>query len=310
MAHELMLEITKMNSSYSPVIINEPSQWDEIVDGSRSLVIFIDDIFGKTNLDKKYLSAWEKRFDAMWACSSEGKVLLIIGCRKNILEEGKSTFEKYDLFKDEHTMDLSSPRYELSSNDKTGILMSYCIAFGVQTPSIPFDRNTLDKVLSHEEIRTIAQQRTLVGFPQLCNLFFTKPSFFEKGIDFFIHASEELVKDISFLRRRKRSEYAVLLYALLKNNCILSDDLDEQLMTDVCKVLNTSTLDCTDVQDLIVEQPLIAYLERSPVKKPLYQLKHITIFEAVLKSVSTSYPEFLLEHAHPNVLMSYIRSAN
>ena len=313
LAKQLMARMCE-EERYLPVKIHDPSEWKNCISCKEKCVVFIDDFIGRSNLNKGELDSWEKLFDEMTSYTKNGKIRIIFGIRNTILQEVGSVLKRHKLFANQYHLHLSQERNDLTHKEKSDMLKYFCQAFDVMIQDkdvIPMkDKAADDKpntdMITRETLDNIAGTNPLMGFPQACYVFFSDDSMFRLGVDYFVHADQELKDEVRRLRKKEPLRYLLLVYALLENREIDLEQVNKEKLEAICKTLKQSLPDEVDIKDELdcMKQ---TYLKQTEPGK--YEFRHETYMEAVLVSFSDSYPVAFLLNAHDDVIKEFARSS-
>ncbi|XP_062607980.1 E3 ubiquitin-protein ligase DZIP3-like [Saccostrea cucullata] len=189
-AYQVMLELSEESSEppYTPVLIDSPDEWNKVINRNQRSIVFLDDFIGSTNLDTGAFDKWKSKFDAVSACTTYGQVLMMIGLRKNLLED----VEKYDtrgFFRQKTIIDLSIEK-NFTFQDKEKMFAEYYAKCSFK-----------DSInLCVEERYRIIDTDPYYGFPLTCYQYFSRHEFYQLGLSYFLRPNELLYNAIKYKR--------------------------------------------------------------------------------------------------------------
>ena len=312
LAKQLMVRLCE-EEKYLPVKIHDPSEWKNCISCREKCVVFIDDFIGRSNLSKSELDSWEKLFDEMISYAKSGKIRIIFGIRRTILQEAGNMLKRHKLFASQYHLDLSQERNDLTHEEKSALLKHFCQAFDVLIhdkgvfPMTEQNKTSIGKLkmVTKNTLDAIAETKPLMGFPQACYVFFSDDSMFRLGVDYFVHADQELKDEVRRLRRKEPLRYLLLAYALLENRKINTTQLNHKKLKTLCKTFRQIYPQDADVEDELDEMKL-SYMKYT---EGTYEFRHETYVEAVLCSFSDSYAKVFLANARDEIIKEFVRSS-
>ncbi|XP_048749730.2 uncharacterized protein LOC125661677 isoform X2 [Ostrea edulis] len=299
-AYQVMCELSDESSEspYKPVLINFPEQWEKVVNPNDRYIAYLDDFIGATNLDTHVFEKWKVILDKIYSCAEKGNVMVMIGLRRNILDEGK-IHSLHKILDERYIIDLSS-EHSLTLQDKANILEAYT------------NSNVLGAAykLSYSETHEIIHSDPYYGFPLTCFQFFSKPEFFRLGPSYFKRPNETLFATIEKMRKSKSKDceklaYCVLCYVLIHGS--IDVKRVEELFKTICEKVKISYTSEIDIKDAI--EDLIGLYLSEPTKQE-YKFSHETISEAVLVSFGQLAPDIVIKRCSLRKVNELIRTQN
>ncbi|XP_067675594.1 uncharacterized protein [Haliotis asinina] len=162
---------------------------------SQVIYILIDNIFGLSVFDKNRLRYWRDVLEDVFTDRTTDRVYLdfrciklLLVCRKNVMNEALNYLDKFETLVncEDSLIDLSSPSYKLSFEEKVQIFEVYS--------KKRIDEETRDRVCSLS---------TSHGFPNCCEMFFNimnKPNlkateFFTDPVSFLMRSTKALIAE-------------------------------------------------------------------------------------------------------------------
>ncbi|XP_046543313.1 uncharacterized protein LOC124253552 isoform X2 [Haliotis rubra] len=175
---------------------------------SQDIYILIDDIFGLSVFEKKRLQKWrdvledvltDRRSDRIHSDFRCIKLLLV--CRINVMNEAQNFLDKFETLVncEDSLIDLSSPSYKLSFEEKVQIFEVYS-----------------QKRIDEETRDVVCSLSTSHGFPNCCEMFFSMMKQFNwKATEFFRNPVSFLMESTKALIAQKAS-YKLLFEELIQ----------------------------------------------------------------------------------------------
>ena len=179
-------------------------------------IIFVDDIFGRSAVDRDQTDHWLKKFKMIQELIEnqqglERCVYLIVTCRKQVfgaVEKGLK--RKHPLFDSRYIVDLSHERWDLTTREKREIF--YKKVEESQHQSQRHSQPIAPPKLSQEEMDEICESSPPTGFPFCARLFAMTPKYHPFKTEFFNQPVEYLLRNIKeMIRKDKRNEDIFLL---------------------------------------------------------------------------------------------------
>ncbi|XP_071133693.1 uncharacterized protein [Mytilus edulis] len=318
LAFHLMKEVEEhLSKSEKPaksVEIKDIADLKVMLNEKGQLIIFIDDPFGKSNLDKSLLQEWMRYFEILRPKLEGGSVFLILSIRSSILEECKEELWKETIFRKTKVIDLSSDELKLDQKEKWLMLQGFCRNKQIEM-SYDSDKDFIVEkdrpaMIHVNVIGSISHTDPVIGFPQSCNLFFSDQNLFVTGLSFFKNARENLKREISQLY--SRSEYTKKIYAtmvimLMNGGTIDLDTLEEGDTKDsVCQSLDMK-LRRTDLKNVLLNEN--QYFIK--VASSSFGFSHETILESILMSYADEpeWQDLIMKLAKDKIILEFIRSS-
>ncbi|XP_062568516.1 uncharacterized protein LOC134230702 [Saccostrea cucullata] len=308
-------------SAYIPVFIESPEEWKTVINQDHAdgrYIIFLDDFLGSTNLDIGAVEIWRKSFDVIYSSvrSANGQILLLIGMRKNVLDE-LNVHYIHQLFEKDNVIDLSL-EYKITFEEKLSMLQAYegkSKFKASELQGVTFKQYAELKVedavfsLSDYERRQIANTEPFYGYPLTCFQFFEKRELFELGPLFFKHSNKKLYVTIENMRKSP-AYIENVAYCVLSYICIIGEicikNIPDDLFRSICKNLRIFDVAKVHIRDSI-ESLNIFYISETTVQQ-VYTFSHETVLEAVMVSFGQLDPKLVIQKCRRKNLFELIRS--
>ncbi|XP_021357874.1 uncharacterized protein LOC110453309, partial [Mizuhopecten yessoensis] len=226
----------------TPVLMTIPQDWNDVVNDKDDIIVFVDDIFGKTNYQTGLLNGWKPFFDRMLDCLQEKNVCLVLTSRTHILKDARRESGVFVEMVNDHilserkTVDLTDDQ-KLTSTERSDIYHNYYRQRKV-------DQGGLSTVSVHSFPPNIS-----LGFAQVCKLFVTNDKFFEKGEQFFMKPDRILTEEIEKMRLTEPHKYLALVYCFLNDQTVDSKKLNRlKISREDYETLKSYAEVCGDIQ--------------------------------------------------------------
>lgn len=323
------LEIMKLYASshegYEMIKLGSLHEWKTRVSITDTVVIFFEDIFGKTN-SRFNEDVDSQLLDELYASTRCGynNNKFIITIRDTIKKHCEQIFEKHRIFNDEFILDLSSERFEMNKEERHQCVRNYCKKSNIDitTGQDNFwedstEDNMVTVILNENTVQDIVESNTGIGFPQAVYLYTSNRKFTRRGPIFFSDASNFLQKEMVELRQdgkkleMKRWQYVALVYTMLAKCNLRSGPIDKDLIAKIMQSVYRKDLPDNFNGHLqrAANELTGKYLccKSEAVHSPLI-FQHQTILEAVLVSYGEKDPasvisslsfDFITEMARP-----------
>ena len=264
-------------------MIHDAKQWHKYVTHESKLIVLVDDIFGKSNLETAKVDEWVRCIEMMQSFIRAGNVHVIITIRRSV----KSVSDTLGLgvgysrlfMGDRYLLDLSSKMYDLTQDEKRKLLNAYLSVY----PTVSLSAKSQTKLVRSHFIEC--------AFQQLVTLFFTIKAFHFKGFDFFKQGISALRNEIEEIRDKQKLEFIVLVYALTNDGVVDIESVDTEKLEQICTALSVNeTISISAFRDITekLSTKLCAFL--CAVQNGLYEFQHESVREQVLKVFCKSYP--------------------
>lgn len=316
-----------------PIKINDPCELTHVVRSGKDILLFIDDIFGSTNLNETLLRQWEQKLNDIGRDVSRGQIMLIVSSRKHIFTEALTLLKHSaysaittNLFSERRHIDLSG-RYTLSLTEKrlfvenaieqqTGYDLKIC--GHLKEENISQCQSTENKTvyIAEQTIDKIIHAETSLGFPYLCNLFISSKDIISKGLSFFTKSNYYLEKEINAMFHCDKVKYFTLVYTLLNNDKstlyvdskklnpfeISKSDQDTlQKIAQACGLTGGTPQSIKDAAECL-KGVFFKYNSSSNS----YTFPHQSILETVSLNFGRKYPDMLLKHCSFKFLEQFV----
>ncbi|XP_041355986.1 uncharacterized protein LOC121373407 [Gigantopelta aegis] len=215
-----------------PMQLTHHTQFEDIpvpkdmarIKAKDTLVVMIDDMFGRSNLVTDFQRSWELKFQKMWDLTDSGLVKFIITFRTHIFYDCRNNLKEFPVFKKCHQVDLHGPDYCLTIDEKRNILNTHL---------------SQKQMTMKEEDKEMAVSETFtaLGFPQCCNFYVKNPEARKRGVRYFKKPIEYLTEEFEKMRSDQGEEnqlqYLVLLLVMFKQGTLKKNDLWQSFEEDV-----------------------------------------------------------------------------
>ncbi|KAK3579154.1 hypothetical protein CHS0354_022177 [Potamilus streckersoni] len=277
------------------IILHDPKDWS-FVDMGNVDVLFLDDTFGKHQLDEGLLTKWHIVLSDLQSYVTEGKVKLIVALRQTVLAEfnsrRSSTFSWLPLLTNK--VELSSRH--LNHDEKRDILITALNKF-------KRDRDELDIE------KCIRLFESPVGFPYCCSLFAADERFFARREDFFLRPYGG-IRDI--LNNMDQCKSTMLAYIFCSSD-VHADDLkyeltpsSKSLLQQLCETFlyDKQILSRRKMHDVLKELDGVYIVQ----DKGIYRFAHNVLYESVGLELSERCPKLLLEKCNIDFLCQCVQT--
>ncbi|XP_060078361.1 uncharacterized protein LOC132557850 isoform X2 [Ylistrum balloti] len=294
----------------TPVLITVPQDWSDVVNDKDDIVVFVDDIFGKTNYQTGLLNGWSPFFDRILQCLHKGNVCLVMTSRTHILKDARresgvlSEMISDHILSEKKTVDLTVD-HKLTYNERLDIYNKH----SNQRQAGGHVMSTM--LLTYHEIRRFPSNIS-IGFAQICNLFFTNDTFFEKGEKFFRNPLRMLTEEIERMRLTEPHKYFALVYCFLNDQTLDSrklnrlkmekDDYENlKVLAEVCGVIHTGNV-------LAMLKDGLNALDRTYLTRQntVFTFGHQSIADSVSLVFGKENPELILEKCSNRVILEQL----
>lgn len=301
----------------TPIFIKTPEQWDKVVNPSKGLIVYIDDMFGASNLDICLIDKWKGQLDTIHSSAKRGNVFVILGLRETIIEKAMELCDHHSLFDHDCEINLSS-EYAPSKEEKEAILEAFLTNNKFKASDLKgehfeeyatkYGQDAIYKMPDWMKME-IVDSKPFYGYPLTCFQFFSRKYFFELGPSYFHRPNEKLFASIEGIRRsenlQRRVSYCVLAYVLLNDN-INPYHVDNVIFESVYSNFRISKPTDIDIKDAITG--LKGLFLSETVQKETYTFSHETVREAVLLSFGQVAPEAMMKFCSKNIIHELIRT--
>lgn len=331
MGLELLHRYSTRFRNYRCIQLNNLSSWLDVLSIEDMYIVFLDDVFGKTNLIYSHNTDY-KHMDTILTYVQNGQVKVIITMRENIKHMCNRLFLSHRLFKNIPELNLGSDAFGMNKNEKRRCLLKYFERNNIeeteeagkenclQTPCL----NQSETIYIHTKtINNIVDLKSspLIGFPESCYLFTSNRRFTRQGLSFFKHANEILCQDIADIRQQgntwyyARMDYTVLVYVLVRGDYLSLKYLDldlpviRRLMTSFYATRETP-IGLHDVEDSIKRLTPNFLKTKYDHTPDVFAFQHRTIFEAVILSCRNVDPEVMIASMDFDFIIEFTRPEN
>ncbi|XP_052076432.1 uncharacterized protein LOC127714418 isoform X2 [Mytilus californianus] len=283
---------------------------------NKQLIIF-EDLLGKADI--RYIKDIHSNLlEVLKPHVLNGVSKFIITVRSYKSEDEEEIATYHQLLSEARVVNLNGS-FILSDLEKQNILEMHAKHFG--------------RDISICEIESIIATNSYLGFPQACRLFCSFEKFFKMGHAFFTSPTEELQKEISFLKLSGYTnidsaiQYCVLVSLMLdsagkgsfsENICSAAHESNDPF--NKVKNINRYAIEYL-YQSLFSKEVMITLDDVHEICKNLsdkyikndinsntYTFQHVTVFEAVLSSYwHPKTMEDVIRYFQVNILAEYVR---
>ncbi|KAL5009998.1 hypothetical protein ScPMuIL_012303 [Solemya velum] len=291
-AKELVLQ-----SGRTPIIVEGPGQWGDIVQSSLEVIALVDDIFGKFPLDNDRKAQWLLKLSSMYSDADEKKIQIITTCDEHVFMSCDTYLSGFELFGRANNVHLSGSRSDFSlQRDERLQMMGKHIS--VANPSVCIYSeagrpcpSACELRVSEESLERIADVDMCLGFPLCFKEFLTDPKYLASGELFFKHP-------IHMIEKMDPLNYCtlgcVLILKGLTKECLEKIDRPNKVsdrVTCIAKVCGIDSVSSRDIQNAAIRMST-TYLT---YRNGYYRFSHDSIKEAVFLFFC-SRTELVLEH--------------
>ncbi|XP_071114819.1 uncharacterized protein [Haliotis cracherodii] len=204
LAEHLVLHYLSLG--YEVATVNSPKEWRQRWNPTIRQIIFIDDVFGKTQaFPSLALEQWAILGQEMTECIRQGYTKVISTVRDYIHKDCQGIVRGVEIFR--NIVDISSDEWKLTFDEKFGMLAFYLKHFDVN----------IDK----SQMKEIAQNDYIQGFPLRCRIFFSDQQLKKQGLGFFLgHLADVLVDELNYLKQTDKIKYFALVMLLFWDGVI------------------------------------------------------------------------------------------
>ena len=284
----LMSDHVTNNPTCTPLIISNPSEWNDAVkmNSSQTYCILIDDLIGKNEIKPGILNEWKRLGTSLAHAVKSRKVFLIITCRKYVLCQLRSllgeTNALNELLRPSSTIDFTDTRFSLTMKEKHSLLHQY-LSKEVDT-------------LTDEDKMLILNTNGVIGFPLLCDKYgFLNTT--ESLTSWFLAPHNLILKEIElYCALESKVPYVVMLLTMF--NGFLQIPLSEEAhsmflkLTDYFEIITVPQIQLQYCADCL-KDTILSY----NVNARVYTFSDDHFQTAVFHSLSVKNLPLLLEYA-------------
>ncbi|CAC5399922.1 unnamed protein product [Mytilus coruscus] len=215
---------SEIEHEYQMIKLENLSEWDEFVDLDKHYIVFIDDIFGKTNANYDK-GIHEKIINQVYSFVQKGNIKVILSTRDTVKRQCQEIIESHRLFQGSE-IDLNSEPFQMNVDQKCGLLVTYMKRNDdFEYTSDGFADTTGAIILNTSDIHDIALSNLVIGFPQAVQMFVNNKKYISLGSAFFRRPDEQTLEDINDMRRqghqnhKLKIQYSLLVLTVLNDNC-------------------------------------------------------------------------------------------
>ncbi|XP_021357892.1 uncharacterized protein LOC110453317 isoform X2 [Mizuhopecten yessoensis] len=294
----------------TPVLMTISQDWNDVVTDKDDIVVFVDDIFGKTNYQTGLLNGWKPFFDRILDCLLEKNVCLVITSRTHILKDARREsgvlpeMTSDHILSEKKTVDLTDDQ-KLTSGERLDIYKNHSRQRQV-------DKDVLSSVFLPVFAVHGFPSNISLGFAQICKLFFTNDIFFEKGEQFFMKPDRILTEEIVRMKSTEPHKYFALVYCFLNDAAVdvkklnrlkmSTQDYDTlKLYAEVCGVPQTDNV-------LTLLKNGLDALDRTYLTKQntAFAFGHQSTADSVSIVFGKENPELILEKCSNRVILELL----
>ncbi|XP_071130411.1 uncharacterized protein [Mytilus edulis] len=210
---------------YQMIKLKNIIEWDELIDLDKNYIVFIDDIFGKTNAnyDKEIHG---KILNKVYAFVQKGNIKVIVSTRDTVKRQCQDFIGSHPRLFQNCEIDLNTEPFQMNVEQKRRLLVTYMRKnddFKYTTDG--FADSTGSIILNNIEIHDIASSNFVIGFPQAVIMFVHNKKYITLGTAFFSRPDEQTLEDINDIRRQGHQnddlkiQYSLLVLTVLNDNC-------------------------------------------------------------------------------------------
>ncbi|XP_069136562.1 LOW QUALITY PROTEIN: uncharacterized protein [Argopecten irradians] len=295
----------------TPVIVTTPQDWGDVVNDKDDIVVFVDDMFGKTNFQLGLLNDWKPFFERILASLRLKNVCMVATSRTHILKDARRESGVLKEMVNDHflsekkTVDLTDDM-RLTDDERLSIYEKY---FNRSHRNTGMD--IFSSLLGSLSVANFPSKHS-IGFAQICKLFFTNDTFFKKGELFFMHPDRTLTEEIEKTRLTEPHKYFALVYCFLKDHSIDTKSLNRfkmppddyntlKLYAEVCGVAHTDNV--LTVLKHALDALDGTYLTR---RNTVFTFSHQSIADSVSLLFGKENPGMILEKCSDRVILELL----
>ncbi|XP_061180648.1 uncharacterized protein LOC133189261 [Saccostrea echinata] len=269
---------------YQIVPISKPEDILNYGDLNRPQIFVIDDVLGVFDLERNLLSDLERHSEQIEnVLDKESKrSKLFMSCRLAVYNEAKELDVVF--FEVDNILNLDSKEHRLTTEDRKGILETHFKIAGISY--------AIDSIL--------LQEKGVLMFPLLCQVFSSDKRIREYGIEFFKYPNKCWISDIDKIQKRNKLQYLSMVLCMLYNNG-LSDKMltNKRMLENVCR---SCKVEGTPQNWEIFEK--LSHLKGTYITESdkKYTFIHDSIFEVVAYHYGQQFPDQILEHMSSNFI--------
>ncbi|KAK3589419.1 hypothetical protein CHS0354_020748 [Potamilus streckersoni] len=278
------------------VLVRRPIDWMK-VDTKYVDFVFIEDIFGRFDLESNYLEEWLGYLQDIEKHNMV-KLKVVITTRADILSKSLSKLGMLKFFRKNNVKILSSEKLE--NYEKKNMLESML--------------NNRTRNIDNELLFQCCQNfKGPLGFPQCCSLFSGEEDLFKKGPEFFSKPEEFFHENIKIYTKQN-----LLLFAFLfcnegsfQEEIISPGPMPQENVEQLQDLAHWLGLkDDIPLTTLLRNQRCYysgVYIERSG---PCIRFTHATIYEAVGNVLAKEAPEIVIKYCSTDFLFQRMHYEN
>lgn len=309
----------------TPVLLTIPEDWNDVVNSKDDIVVFVDDIFGRTNYQADLLNRWKAFFGRIQSCLHEKHVYMLATSRAHILKDARRCCGVFDGMVDDEillskmsTVDLTEV-HELTTEEKTSIYRKFS---SLQTPEDDLDSEDSESSLEvyddfFAQLSTLRAVHVMpsnipIGFAQVCRLYFTNDKFHSRGGEFFKNPDVILTDEVERLRLQDPHKYFALVYCFLNDQSLDSGNLNPlkmskpeleqvQLYAQACGVQETGSV--MSLLENALDSLTGTYLTK---QNAVYEFGHQSIADSVSLLFGKKNPDMILDKCSNRVILELL----
>ncbi|XP_046544239.1 uncharacterized protein LOC124254447 [Haliotis rubra] len=204
LAEHLVLHYLSLG--YEVATVNSPKEWRQRWNPNIKQIIFIDDVFGKTQaFPSLALEQWALLGQEMTECIGQGHTKVISTVRDYIHKDCQGIVRGVEIFR--NIVNISSDEWKLTFDEKFRMLELHLKHFDVS--------------INKNKMKEIAQNDYIQGFPLRCRIFFSDQQLKKQGVSFFLgHLADVLVDELNYLKQTDKIKYFALVMLLFWDGII------------------------------------------------------------------------------------------
>ncbi|XP_063437406.1 uncharacterized protein LOC134718679 [Mytilus trossulus] len=313
---EILRRFSAGHEMYCGIQLDNISEWNDIINHDDSLIVVLDDVFGKSNCI--FNAEDENIFDKIYSTIVQGCVKVIFTLRNTIKSNTQVSdiINRQRVFQKSRFINLDSADIEMDEEQRRECLLKYCKSNKIRIASTEYllkDKHSSDQSvpisLSLMETYEIAKTdvNPLKGYPQSCYLFTSNREFTQQGVGFFKHPTQSLCNEIESLRTAGNSneeealQYTILVYMALNEDLLDLQDIKLQTFNKIHELIYRKKEFTTQNIRRPLGQLTMRYLRINP--NGTYSFQHRSIFEGVLLSYKDIEAKNLIPLLHIDFIL-------
>ncbi|XP_052081353.1 uncharacterized protein LOC127719334 [Mytilus californianus] len=309
---EILRQFGLIDEDFDLLKVTNIKQVKDIITDRRKTALLIDDGFSS----KEYSNTRSNSYnilDLLNARKFKGNMKIVFTVDSTKINSFKYFLVSHRLFQNYSKIDLNSPSFCMSEDEKVKLLSNFCKKHKIDIAWYSYDGNE-DFSLDGRTVYEIAKTDPFIGYPKVCFMFTSNKRFLRLGINFFTHPDQSLMTEINSLRDSTDTNlemnisYALLVSTLLNTGCLEIDEIDisklETIMESCGNCQRKRLFNCKIKK--IAEQMEDHFLKQN-TQTLVYHFKHPMIYEALAISYFEVNPSAVISVLKFDFIIDLIR---